>query len=149
MYSESIRTPIHFKQLKDLKLLSLFLSVLLQTQLRPRGEEPGPGKLPVVSAGAMQLPSTHASPQAATLALAQGLVMTTEGLPVRGSSASPAPSPLPRPAQAGQWAAGRLRTFSDRGYQAGTLICTPFSALLVSTVEQWTSQSPYLGWPPL
>ena len=47
----------------------------------------------MVGAGAMQLPSAHTSPRAATLALAQGWVMTTEGLPLRGSRASPAPSP--------------------------------------------------------
>lgn len=71
--------------------------------------------------------------------------MTTEGLPAQGSPASPAPSPLSRAAQAGQWAAGSLRNFSDRGFRAGTLVCTPFSALLVSTVDNGRVSHPFLA----
>ena len=138
----------HFTQLKDLKLPSLFLSVLLQTQLRGKTGEAGSRET------ARHQRRCHAA----------ALRTRAPGHPPwpwrRGGSWRPraglleALPPLLLPVlspgtQAGQWAAGNLSTFSDRGYWVGTFICTPCSALLVITVEQRMSQSPFLGWPPL
>lgn len=133
-------------QLKDLKLLSLFLSVLLQTQLQGQeGRSREQGNCPRSALVPCSCPPPARAPGAPTLALAQGRVMTTEGLPAQGSPASPAPSPLPRPTKAGQWAAGSLRTFSDRGSQAGTPVCTPLSALLASAVDSGRVSHPSLA----